>query len=136
MILFLPAQVQVAQAVVEPQAFSQSLHPGVRHPHLPQVELHQAAVHCQHLREVHCPLLLRQTESFRLEESYICLLMYMSLYMYAELVLFIKCDFVCIIHQCGAQCVCTWWLKSSGRLISTEQRVLLLFNMIANAITL
>lgn len=48
-VLFLPAQVQVAQAVVEQQAFSQPLHPGVGHPHLPQVELHQAAVQHQHL---------------------------------------------------------------------------------------
>lgn len=47
--LFLPAQVQKAQAAVELQALSQPLHPTVGHPHLPQVELHQAAVHHQHL---------------------------------------------------------------------------------------
>lgn len=62
MFLFLPAKVQVTQAVVEPQAFSQPLHPRVGHPHLPQVELHQAAVHRQHLREVHRPLLLRDRQ--------------------------------------------------------------------------
>lgn len=59
---FLPAQVQVAQAVVPPQAFSELLYPSVGHPHPPQVELHQAAIHCQHLRAVHCPLLLRHKE--------------------------------------------------------------------------
>lgn len=63
--MFLPAQVQVAQAAVELQAFGQPLHPGVRHPHLPQVELQQAAVHRQHLREVHRPLLLRHAETDR-----------------------------------------------------------------------
>lgn len=59
---FVPAQVQVAQAVVLSQAFSQPLHPDVAQPHLPQVELHQAAVQSQHVREVHRPLLLTDTQ--------------------------------------------------------------------------
>lgn len=84
MSVFPPAQVQVAQAVVEPQAFSQPLHPAVGHPHLPQVELHQAAVHCQHLREMHRPLLLRDTQR---GESHT------SVYYYVLNV---------IIHQCDA----------------------------------
>lgn len=107
-VLFLPAQVQVAQAVVEQQAFSQPLHPGVGHPHLPQVELHQAAVQHQHLREVHRPLLLQtDRETSRSESNTRPGQMFCLIHVYLK-------------HHCDALCVWTWWLKSSGRLMSTE----------------
>ncbi len=108
--MFLPAQVQVTQAVVEPQAFSQPLHPGVGHPHLPQVELHQAAVHRQHLRGVHRPLRLRQTESFRLE-SYTCLLMVLILTFISNVILLLFC-------LCNTPVRCSVWLY----LVAKEQR--------------